>query len=504
MMGEAMDSLESQRPEESSRVPDPGVRGPLRWMLWVVVAVLFGLVVMQQQAPSSASQAQQSQSAGQSQQAAAPDPLAETAESEMFSAMTRTMVRVGVAMKKSDPAAPVGQFVAALAEQGKSGTAGEGAIPSRDTLRLAVAAGELQDAIEANRFLDKVEADENAPAEMKADAAALRLVYSGKKSEITEEQRKGLVDRHGKLGEIALSFGDPETGRRAELLSGGMAIALGMMLLVTVVIGGVLSGFVLLAVLAVRLGTGKLTLRFVPPAPGGTVFLETFGLFVGGFLLLKVVGEVLMGAAIQRGETWPIYVSLGSQWLLTPILLWPMVRGMGFSRWKSAVGLSCPRGVWREIAAGVVGYLAGLPLFLLAALVTVLLMALRSAVTGESGPPKNPVVDLLQLGDLKLQLLLAFMAIVWAPINEEILFRGALYRHLRGGLAGVLAAVITALFFGFMHGYDPLMLLPVMTLGFNFALMREWRGGIVASMTAHALHNAFSVTAMIVVLQLLK
>jgi membrane protease YdiL (CAAX protease family) len=470
----------------------------MRWVLWVVVAVLFGLVVMQQQAPSSASQAQQGQ---QNQQAAAPDPLAETAESEMFSAMTRTMVRVGVAMKKSDPAAPVGQFVAALAEQGK---AGEGAIPSRETLRLAVAAGELQDAIEANRFLDKVDADEKAPAEMKTDAVALRLVYSGKKSELSEEQRKGLIDRHGKLGEIALSFGDPEAGRRAELLAGGMAIALGMMLLVTVVIGGVLSGFVLLAVLVVRLATGKLTLRFVPPGPGGTVFLETFGLFVGGFLLLKVVGEVLMGSAIQRGETWPIYVALGSQWLLTPVLLWPIVRGMGFSRWKSAVGLSCPRGVWREIAAGVVGYLAGLPLFLLAALVTVLLITLRSAMTGESGPPKNPVVDLLQLGDLKLQLLLAFMAIVWAPINEEILFRGALYRHLRGRIAGVLAAVITALFFGFMHGYDPLMLLPIMTLGFNFALMREWRGGIVASMTAHALHNAFSVTAMIVVLQLLK
>ena len=73
---------------------------------------------------------------------------------------------------------------------------------------------------------------------------------------------------------------------------------------------------------------------------------------------------------------------------------------------------------------------------------------------------------------------------------EESLFRGALFRHMRGIVGPFVAALVTAVGFGLMHGYDILQLLPVMTLGFVFALMREWRGSLVPSMTLHFLNNA--------------
>jgi membrane protease YdiL (CAAX protease family) len=39
-----------------------------------------------------------------------------------------------------------------------------------------------------------------------------------------------------------------------------------------------------------------------------------------------------------------------------------------------------------------------------------------------------------------------------------------------------------------------------MALGFNFALMRIWRGSLIAPMVAHALHNTVLVTMLLLIL----
>lgn len=510
------DTLESVRPEGSSRVPDPGMGMAGRVILWLVVMVLFALVVVQQQSGGSAPPARQQASGAPITPAGG---VEETAESRMFAGLARTFVRIGAAFRRADPAADVGQFVQALDQQlvpcgsappslpapasSAADVAAQCAGYARDTIRLAIVAAELQDAIEANRFLDRAAGIQDLPPELVQDITTLRSVYAEQKGDVPQDARDGLVARHDVLGEIALTFGDAWTAQRQALLDGGMRIALFFTAVIMGVVGAVITGCVLLVYFIVRLSSGRLTLRFVPPGPGGSVFLETFGLFLAGFLLIKLAAEFAFSGAIARGETWPIGVTLAGQWLLTPILLWPVLRGMSFRRWKAAVGLSCPRGVGREIAAGVAGYLAGLPILIAAMVITLLLVAARSLLTQDKGPPQNPIVDLLSLDAVWLQFLLAFMAVVWAPINEELLFRGGLYRHFRGILPVLLAAPISAVLFGFMHGYDPLLLLPVMTLGFNFALMREWRGNIVASMTAHALHNGFAMGVMLVGLRLI-
>lgn len=511
------DTLESVRPEGSSRVPDPGFGSGGRVVLWVLVLVLFVLVVVQQQSggttPPAGQQASQTS-------VAPPSGVAETAESRMFAGLARTFTRVGVAFRRSDPAAPVGQFVQALDEQlvpcgptqpspqpspllSTADPAANCAAYARDTIRLAIVAAELQDAIEANRFLDRAAAIPDLPPELAQDIATLRAVYAEREGDLAPADREGLVARHDVLGQIALTYAQGWTSEREALLEGGMRIALFFTAVFLGVISAVITGFALLIFFIVRLSSGRLTLRFVPPASGGSVFLEMFGVFLAGFLLIKLLSGVAFSGAISRGETWPIGVVLASQWLLTPILLWPLLRGMSFRRWKTAIGLSCPRGVGREILAGIAGYLAGLPILIAAMAITLLLVAARALLLGDKSPPENPIVDLLSVDAVWLQFLLAFMAVVWAPLNEELLFRGGLYRHLRGSLPVLVAAPFTAVLFGFMHGYDVLLLLPVMTLGFNFALMREWRGSIVASMTAHAIHNGFAMTVLLVGLRLI-
>ncbi len=45
-----------------------------------------------------------------------------------------------------------------------------------------------------------------------------------------------------------------------------------------------------------------------------------------------------------------------------------------------------------------------------------------------------------------------FALVVIAPISEEVLYRGILYRGLRNSTGRVVAAIITSILFGFLHG----------------------------------------------------
>ena len=63
--------------------------------------------------------------------------------------------------------------------------------------------------------------------------------------------------------------------------------------------------------------------------------------------------------------------------------------------------------------------------------------------------------------------------------------------------------LVSAALFGLIHPYTGTGLFSVAVGGISFALIREWRGSIIAPMTAHALHN-FSVSlTQIVVLSML-
>ena len=166
-------------------------------------------------------------------------------------------------------------------------------------------------------------------------------------------------------------------------------------------------------------------------------------------------------------------------------------------RWHDfcrAIGWHKGKGVFREIGAGILGYLAGLPLLALGIGITLGLVGIvtvlrQRAGLGEPPPPSNAVFE-LATSDSPLVLILVFLlATVWAPVCEESIFRGSLYRHMRGRVGIVFAATGSALVFGLCHAYGPVLVFPVVMLGVTFALLREWRGSLIAPITAHALHN---------------
>ncbi|MDQ4094831.1 MAG: CPBP family intramembrane metalloprotease [Actinomycetota bacterium] len=103
-----------------------------------------------------------------------------------------------------------------------------------------------------------------------------------------------------------------------------------------------------------------------------------------------------------------------------------------------------------------------------------------------------------QLG-VRLQTLTAFdfvclfiVVVIIAPILEEIVFRGLLYRAIRARIGVASATVITALAFSAMH-FQPLLLGVLFAFGVVLALVAEWSDSLYPPIVLHALNNSVAI-----------
>jgi hypothetical protein len=93
---------------------------------------------------------------------------------------------------------------------------------------------------------------------------------------------------------------------------------------------------------------------------------------------------------------------------------------------------------------------------------------------------------------------LTVMAVVFAPIAEELVFRAGLFRFLRGRAPRLVALALPALIFALLHvDYTNLKGLvtvaPLTAFGVVFALAYERTGRIAVPILAHALFNLHTV-----------
>ena len=84
--------------------------------------------------------------------------------------------------------------------------------------------------------------------------------------------------------------------------------------------------------------------------------------------------------------------------------------------------------------------------------------------------------------------LLLLGMVVLAPLGEELVFRGALWRALEP-LGGRVALVSTSLCFAAVH-LDPLHVVATLPLSFFLGWLRQVSGGLRACVLAHLLNNA--------------
>jgi len=373
--------------------------------------------------------------------------------------------------------------------------------------------GTLRDEILAQRRDEDADggpfAEDPATTLLLDELDALQRLYSHGRGALEQPMHDQLEARYGVLGRAATTHGLDDTHPdRAPAVTGFWTIALfflavGALALLAPVVGLVILIFGIVSFTNRRGGL----MRFRAPAPGGSVYLETYAVFLLGFGVLAI-GTTALAALADPALA---IVSLPLQWVLLLVPLWALARGTPNRSWRDALGLHRGAGIVREVWAGVLAYIACVPLYYASVVFTAVLVVIAESIRAASNPsadpeplPANPILEIIARGDALILVILFTLATVWAPIVEELIFRGALHRHLRARTHWIGAALISAVLFAFMHSYGALFVAPLITLGFAFSFVREWRGSIIAPITMHFVHNATLMTIMIVLVNLIS
>src|SRR5262249_21981100 len=121
-------------------------------------------------------------------------------------------------------------------------------------------------------------------------------------------------------------------------------------------------------------------------------------------------------------------------------LLWPVVRGVPSRQVREHVGWTLGRQPAAEPVIGLGCYIMGYPLMITGLVVGLILMGAQHLLAGGGASPddlvspptpSHPIVGPIARGDWQIRLMIFVLASIVAPIVEETVFRGVLYRHLR-------------------------------------------------------------------------
>ena len=361
-----------------------------------------------------------------------------------------------------------------------------------DRLRAAVVAAELGGPKDALSDLDTAAPVVAVNARLRADAAALRRVYAADTAAVlTDTERAALVTDLGYFGQLAVTRGRPaDDPDRRVVLAQARRTAVTVIVGLVVLGGGLLLGLALFVLAIVLVATGTVRAAYRPSTAGEPagrpVWLEGFAVWMAvfavgslGLALLHLPRPLLAGEGLLTGVT---ALSVG----------WAAWRGrLSGSAVRRALGWDVGRGVLTEVGLGVAGYVAGLPVVAVGLVAAGLLGKLAGVQA------THPIVNEFHAGmGLKDVAVLLLVASVAAPVLEETMFRGALYAHLRRRHAAWVSAAVVALLFAAIHPQGWTAVPVLGSIALVLAALREWRGSLIAPMTAHALNNGVAVCLM--------
>jgi len=226
---------------------------------------------------------------------------------------------------------------------------------------------------------------------------------------------------------------------------------------------------------------------------------EAIGVFFVGNLVIAqvVVGTVVLGVmgvgSGQPIEGLPQIVATvaADVAFLGAMLVWLTWRTRD---WRSRVGITFGAKGLRDASVGF-GLGALLYLVIVGVVAVSLLWLFRRVFCADVAPPEQIPGGLT----INAKILTAFLALVLAPITEELFYRGIFYRSLRDRHGVVVGAVVSGLLFGASHVVDApwrdvvfLQTLMVFT-GVGLALIYERRANLVADIAAHVAFNVIGI-----------
>ena len=226
----------------------------------------------------------------------------------------------------------------------------------------------------------------------------------------------------------------------------------------------------------------------------------SFGISVLLPFMLRLSGldEYMTIEELFSGVT-PLAIGLVTMFLSLGALAWPVIRGIDFKTVRNDIGLVSGKPL-QEILAGFATYALALPMLLVGVIIYAVLALIVQAIAGDQPEPSHPIQGAFSSGPWGI-LLIYLLACVAAPIVEEIMFRGVLYRYLRDlsrGLMWVLsfamAALVSSFIFAVIHPQGILFVPVLGALAVGFCLGRERRGSLIAPIVAHSINNSVVMT----------
>ena len=255
------------------------------------------------------------------------------------------------------------------------------------------------------------------------------------------------------------------------------------------------AGVLLFARWLIRTSLGRKALTNAPPRrnrmPPFTPFIP-FAIWFFGTALLQVLARQLAGPLAGWRETFldNLVYCVGAIITIVVILL---AARLTFARGLRGFGLR-PRTIPKDFGWACIDLLAVWPVVLGMIVLTVYL---GKALVGEQFeiPPHVGLELITEPGALPLQILIAILAIVIAPLVEEMLFRGLIQTTLRSYSGRPwLSIAFTAAMFASVHTngtHWPALFVLAMGLGYAY----ERSGSLFRPIFMHALFNGITIAA---------
>ncbi len=397
-------------------------------------------------------------------------------------------------------------------EQAKNSNLDRGSYSQR--LRFAILAGELAGPEEALQHLKQLEDDRRAGMVEARDVSVeavgkLERLYTGyrqqpRRPNLSPEDQEWLRSHLGWFGQLALAPRDGDPTAREQALAPAKRTLVVYFCVLGLGFLGLLAGGALLIVLVIIAFLGYLRGGLECGTSWGGVYAETFALY-----MLLFVGLSYLSRFIPVPGRLSMLFSGAIAFASLLALCWPRVRGLSWRQIRQDLGLYFDGQPLLQVLCGPACYLCALPMLLAGVLITLALMwAQRQLGLGDpSRPgagPTHPIMAEALQSDVWVWVQVFLVACVAAPIVEEIMFRGVLYRHLReascrwGRVLSVLfSAAASSFIFAAIHPQGWLGIPVLMLLAFVFALAREWRRSLVPSMIAHGLNNGIGLLMLV-------
>jgi membrane protease YdiL (CAAX protease family) len=274
-------------------------------------------------------------------------------------------------------------------------------------------------------------------------------------------------------------------------------------------------GFVGLLILLVRTLGGSMRSGLTEVKPRHGIYAEVFTVWLVLFVVVMSIAAILGSKIAGDSAAIAMSFSLVAFFASLTALFWARIRGISWSEIRSDIGWTSGKGIVQETLWGIAGYAMMLPILVVGVMLVLLLVAIQAFVSNAAGSDlfagtsggAHPIVLDIANGGWQVRVLLVVLAAVAAPIVEETMFRGVLYRQLRTSsnklgivLSIICSMLLTSFLFAAIHpqGWIAIPALMAIAIGMNF--MREWRGTILPSIIVHGVSNGLVTSMMIIFL----